>query len=168
MAEWRTIGLTSIKVGAIAGDGGMGTSLAILGKTAKGTAKLTTADPTVTDFFSEEDILPVEHSADAGATTFNFAIMDFAPATLVKIFGGTATGTGDTATWEAPSQYAEIELSLEITTKKGIIYAYPRVKIVAKFNVDFGSTAIGMIDIIATPLTPTKAGTAFCKISKAA
>lgn len=168
MAEWRTIGLTSIEIGAIAGDGGMGTTLAALGKTYQGTAKLQSADPETTDFYAEEDDDPIDKMVKLGARTLTWSIMDFTPATLAAVLGGTASGTGDAATWEAPTSYVDVEKSIKIVTKKNLKIEIPRAKITAKLNVDFGKTAMGLVDITATILTPTKAATAPIKVSKVA
>ena len=86
-----TLGLSQIKTGDIAADGGMGQSLAVDGYTYQDTAQMVTNDPTVTDFFAEEVDDPVVSIERAGTVQFNWSLMDPTPDTLVKYCGGTAS-----------------------------------------------------------------------------
>jgi hypothetical protein len=166
MAEFRTIGLTSIKVGAIAGDGGMGTTLAALGVTYQDTAVLEQGEPEKTEFYSEESDDPIEVEVKAGITTVKWSITDFTPTILASILGGTATGTAPNDKWEAPDAAASIEKSVEILTKKGMYIRIPRAKIVAKININLSKKNIGLVDIVATVLKPTKAATASFNVAR--
>ena len=83
MAEKRTIGLKSIKIGAIGVDGAMGTVLAALGVTDEGSATFTKEADEVKEFFCEESDDPIEMVTKKGKTTVEWAIVDFTPATLV-------------------------------------------------------------------------------------
>ena len=132
MAEKRSIGLKSIKLGAVAADGGMGTSLSALGVTFRGSAILETAEGTVTPFFSEEDADPVEEVEEKGTTTLKWSLMNLDPDALAKCRGGTVTGTGDAKKWNAPVDVPVIEQSIEIVTAFGRKIEIPRARIRAR------------------------------------
>ncbi len=86
----HTLGLTSVKMGAIAGDGGMGTVLDLIGETVSGTATLTTEDNTTTDFTIEESDSPVESIVTArGKISFAWSSYDVSALNMYKFFGGT-------------------------------------------------------------------------------
>jgi hypothetical protein len=86
----HVFGLASVKMGAISGDGGMGTSLEDVGETVSGTATMVTEDNTVTDFTCEETDSPVESIVSAfGKVTFAWSTYDVSGRQLYKFFGGT-------------------------------------------------------------------------------
>jgi hypothetical protein len=153
-----TIGLSSIKIGNIATDGGMGSSLAQLGLTYQDTCKMSQDDPETTDFYAEEVDDPVFSVSKAGKITFAFSIMNPELATLQKTMGGTVTGTGDAARWSPPDTMPIIEQSVRITPNYGIAFDIPRMKIAAKINSEFSKKGILLIEVTGTVLVPTKAG----------
>lgn len=157
MAEIMTIGLTSIKMGAIAVDGGMGTSLALLGdgRTLEGTARLIKEDDELTEFYAEEVDDPIYASTKKGKTRLEFTIVDFTPATLVKVMGG-ASNAG---VWEAPAAAADIEQSIEVITKTNLKIELVRCKVVGTFDTALGRAELGQVKVVATVLNPTKAAT---------
>ena len=162
MADLRgntyTLGLAQIEIGDIAPDGGMGTTLDILGYTNKDSCSFTQEEPEVTDFFAEEVDDPVVSISKAGAQTFNFSVMDPDVKTLQKFMGGTVTGTGATAKWEAPASIPTIEKSVKITPQRGLVFSIPRMKLDAKLNGQFSKTNIFVIDVVGKVLVPTKSG----------
>lgn len=160
MAEKRSIGVASIAMGAIAGDGDMGTTLTALGVTYKDSADLQQEEAQVTDIESEENDDPEESISIKGKTTLKWSIMDMTPETLVKVLGGVVTGTAPNTKWTAPATVEKIERSIKVTAKNGVIYEIPRAKINAKLNVKLSKTGVALVDITATVMTPTKAGVA--------
>ncbi len=169
MAEKRSIGLASLKIGDIESDGGMGTTLETLGVTYKDSCELTQDDPQVTDIECEESDDPVESIETIGARTLKWSIMDYNPQTLVKVLGGTVTGSGtelDPFVWNAPSTSPSIEKSIELVSKSGVKFQIPRAKIMAKLNAKIVKNGVALIDITAKILTPTKAGVAPIMISE--
>lgn len=89
-SKTKVFGLSSVKMGAIAGDGGMGTSLDAVGETVAGTASITSEDNTVTDFNIEESDSPVESVVSAyGKISFNWSSYDVGGRNMEKFFGGT-------------------------------------------------------------------------------
>ncbi len=164
----HSIGLASIKIGDIAGDGGMGASLASLGGTFEGSAIMRQDDGEETKFFHEEDDDPFDVDTKKGAVTFEWAITDFTPAKIVQVLGGTVTGEGDAAVWGAPTTIPSIEQSIEIISKRGVFFKIVRAKIEAKIDANFSKKEVALVRIKATVLTPTKAETDSLTIGKVA
>lgn len=158
MAELRTIGLTSLKMGNIAVDGGMGTTLAVIGNIYKDSCELSQEDASVTDIEAEEVDDPVESIEILGKRTLKFSIMDYSADTLVKVLGGTSTGTPKV--WNAPTTSPNIEQSIEIITPKGVKINIVRCKVMAKLTAKFSKTGVALVDVTCKILTPTKAATA--------
>lgn len=167
MAERRAIGLEYIKIGAIEGDGSMSTSLAALGVTYQDTAELVQDDPDTTEIYSEENTDPEEEMVEVGAKKMNWSIMNYDPDEMVKVLGGTATGTEPNKTWNAPTTAVAIEKSIEFKTTNGMITQIPRAKITAKLNWQMRKKGVALIDIAATVLTPAD-GSAPINIAKPA
>jgi hypothetical protein len=169
MAEKRSIGLTSLKMGAIAVDGDMGTTLAAVGVTYKDSCELMQDDANVTDIECEETDDPVESIEILGKRTLKWSIMDYSPDTLVKVLGGTVTGAGtelDPKVWNAPSTSPAIEQSIELVSKSGVKFEIPRAKVMAKLNAKIVKNGVALVDITANILTPTKAGVAAIMITE--
>lgn len=160
-----SIGLSLLRMGAVAGDGGMGTSLTALGYTVADTAVLATEQGTTTDFKIEEQDDPVYSiQSEKGRTTLSWSCYDVDADTLVRLFGGTKTA-GPPEVWEAPPSTPEFEYSIELTPKSGGLIQIPRAKVVANFQWNLQKTKLAQIDIVATILTPTKANTGPIKIT---
>jgi len=165
MAEIRSIGLASIKLGAIAVDGGMSTALAALGVTYQDTAEMVREDPEITEIYSEENDDPEEVLETRGPAIVRWSIMNVDPDEVVRVLGGEVTGTTDKV-YHSPVSKDPIELSLEIITKSGLKIEIPRAKINAKENFQFRKKGVLLIDIEARVLTPTKIDTAPISWSK--
>jgi len=152
-----TLGLSSIEMGDIAPDGGMGETLSVVGQTLQGTCNVTQDDPEMTDFFAEELDDPVVSIGRRGKTNLNFSLMNPDLEVLQKLFGGTITGTGSAAKWSAPKQLPVIEKSVKVTPQMGLIWEFPRMKINAKINGQFSRENIFVIEVNGSALQPTKA-----------
>ncbi|MBN8821273.1 MULTISPECIES: hypothetical protein [unclassified Spirosoma] len=153
-----TRGVLSIALGAIAGDGGPGTSLTTLGYTKKGTAKMAQADANITNLYAEENDQPVDSITTQGDITFSWTVMNPDTATLVTLFGGTASGTTPNKTWNMPASVVSQELTVKITPKKGMAVVFPRASVTAKLNGDFSSEDLFGVDVTIKALVPTKSG----------
>jgi hypothetical protein len=158
MADIYTIGLAKIELGAIASDGGMGTSLSQLGYTYQDTCSMTMEDPETTDFIAEEVDDPVVSISRAGKINFNFSIMNPDLTTLQALLGGTVTGEEGSEVWNAPATIPVIEKSIKITPNQGLQFSIPRAKITAKINGSFSKTNMFLIEVACTVLQPTKTG----------
>lgn len=157
MANVTTTGLAAIEMGAIASDGGMGATLAVIGYTNKGSVQLNTEDGELTEFYAEEVDDPIYVEEKKGKTTVSFQLgfPDFDQ--MVAVLGGEKSGTGDAMIWKAPVNHPKIEKSWKIVPKTGYVLNIPRGKISAKFTGGYISTDNLKIDVVITVLTPTKA-----------
>lgn len=165
MSETRTFGLKSLKMGDVGVDGGMGNSLSLLGDgtTLEGTASFTKEEDAEVPFSSEEADDPFEVILKKGVSTLEFTIVDFTPATLVRVLGGTVNGTD----WEAPDQAPDIEQSVEVITQRNLKLEIPRAKIKARIEWPLSKEDVGRIVVKAIVLKPTLAGVKSISIGKA-
>lgn len=84
------LGLVNMKMGSIAADGGAGLTLAAVGDTVAGTAKMDTTEASLTDFKIEESDSPVMSiKTEADKITVTWSTYNNDADTLVKMFGGT-------------------------------------------------------------------------------
>jgi hypothetical protein len=157
MANVYTLGLAKIEIGDIASDGGMGETLTVWGQTLQGTCNVTQDDPETTDYYAEELDDPVVSISKRGKTTVAFSVMNPDVTALQKFFGGTVDSSATPPVWKAPSNLPVIEKSIKITPQMGLIWEFPRVKIIAKINGQFSRENIFVIEVTGTVLQPTKA-----------
>jgi|LSPZ01.1.fsa_nt_gi hypothetical protein len=151
----RNIGLLKIEVGELAGDGDLSTALASLGGTFKESCKITQDDNETFDFEIEEQDDPIESVVTKkGATTIEWAVVDFEPATLQKVWGGEVVD----GKWEEPETIPEKELSVRVTPKTGSPFTYPRCKVNAKLDYEATRTGIAKIVVRARKMKPVKEG----------
>lgn len=158
-------GYKAFRIGAIAADGGMGTALAALGTTVKGTVSVTTSEATTQDFFIEELTVAYESTVtEQSVMTGTLEIYDVDPDTAVKVFGGTSTVSGTGATkkkiFTPPTPYVPLEVSAEIESLNGNVLAAPRVQLLPVWNLSFQDAELGKIVINFKVLGPRKAATA--------
>jgi len=157
-----TIGLESIGIGPIAGDGGMGTSLEVLGYTEQDTATLTIEAAERTDFIPEEIDDAIHSQLIGGAKTFAFTIMDAGPETMKETMGGTLITTGtspnEVITWHAPDAAENIERSLKITPRQGIVFEATRVSLSSASDSVFSKNGLFTLNVEARVLKPKKTG----------
>ncbi len=153
-----TRGVNQITVGAIAVDGGPGATLAALGLTKEGTAKMSQTDASTQDIMVEESDTPLDSIVTPGKISFTWTIANPDTMTLVALFGGTATGTSPNKIWNMPATVITQELTVKITPRKGMSVTFPRASVTAKMNGDFSKTDVFGIDVTITPLLPTKSG----------
>jgi hypothetical protein len=156
-------GISLMEMGAIAGDGGMGTVLAAVGDVYQGSASMVQEDNTVTEHYSELADDPIFQSVVKGKTYVNFTLVDVLPTQMVLFLGGTASGVTPAFKWDSPLVAPSIERSLKISAKgaAGEVYAIsiPRAKINAKINAMLGKTDMFKIEVKALVMTPAKAAT---------
>lgn len=160
MSKYK-IGLTNIKLGAIEGDGGMGTSLSNVGNTVEGSATLTTEEGQKTDFKIEESDSPIMSiNTEADTISLTWATYDCDATQLQRMFGGTIVPatSAQGETWQAPDVIPEIEQSLEGIWKNGDRLQMPRAKIKATLAMSFNRGTLSQMNITATVLQPTKVG----------
>lgn len=154
-----TIGVSAITIGAIATDGGPGTTLASLGYTTEGSAKLTQADPETTEFFVEETDDAVYTKNKRGKVTLEFSISNPDADTLVALFGGSATGNSPNKIWNMPATIPVIEKTVKVAPSEGFSgIIIPRGSLTAKLNGSMTKKDLFVVDVMVTALIPTKSG----------
>lgn len=154
------IGVQEIAIGAIASDGGMGTTLAPLGYTEEGSAAINWDDATETEFRVEEVDVPIHVESTPGNISLAFSVSNPDEDTLVAVMGGTKTGTGEDTVYDYPLTSVSIERSIKFTPKKGLGINIPRAKITAKFSSEVGRAALLKVEVSGRILQPIKANTA--------
>lgn len=159
MAGQINIGISKIELGDLV-TGGVATTFATLGYTEEGTAQLSWDDPTETEFNVEEIDDPIYISTKEGKKKLTFKVANPDEDTLVKVFGGTKTGTGDAAVFKFPDTSVELEQSVKITPKKGMGLILTRCKITAKLSSAMGRAALMGVEVSASVMKPEKAGEA--------
>ena len=164
MSEKRSLGVASIQIGDIAVDGGVATTFASLGVIYKDTASIEQEAGEEIIHDAEELDDPIEIVPVKGKTKIVFGIVDFAPATLVKVLGGTVTGVAPDTKWNAPDAASAIEKSVKVTSKNGVTFTYPRVSLKARISYKLAKSGIAQVLIEGTVLQPTKSGTKSCEI----
>jgi len=162
MAGTLTLGVSAIEMGPIASDGGPGTALTPLGLTdADSTNSFTQEDATTTDYNALESDTPVYQKSIAGKSTLIFTLLDPDPDSMVRVMGGTATGTAPNKSWNMPRGAVNIEQTVLLKSEIGMWLTIPRGKVTAKINHDLSKTGGKLaIDISVVVLIPTKAGVA--------
>ncbi|HQB47416.1 MAG TPA: hypothetical protein PK785_00955 [Bacteroidales bacterium] len=158
MAEKYLTGLAKIEIGDIAADGGVATSFVTLGQVYKDTAKLEQAEGEEIEHEVENVDDPVFSFVTKGKTTITWAIIDYDADTLVKVLGGTATGTAPNKKWEAPDSAPVLEKSVLITPKSGSTITIPRVSLRARIDYQLTRSGIAQVIISGKVLQPTKTG----------
>ncbi|GAB3701439.1 hypothetical protein GCM10027592_29550 [Spirosoma flavus] len=156
MAKVTTLGITSIKMGAIAVDGGVGTSLTVIGSTREDTAEMVQEDPTKTELFTEESDTPFYTAVKQGKISFNFSLAEPDVDQLARVFGGTTSGTPKV--WDMPTAVVQLEQTLEINPKVGMKFLIPRGLVTAKMGGKFSKNDAFAVAITVDVLTPTKDG----------
>ena len=86
----KIIGLTAVKFGPVASDGGAGTALESIGETVVGSMQLTQEDNQTTDFNIEEQNQPIESFiSEVGAITLAWSSYNISYRIMKRFFGGT-------------------------------------------------------------------------------
>ena len=158
-------GYQSFEIGAIASDGDMGTVLAALGTTVKGSVSVTSTDAQVKEFNIEESTQPFDTAVtEDPKMEGTLEIYDVTPAIAVKVFGGTATSTGTGAamvtTYTPPALYTPLEVSARLTSKNNVKLNMPRVQLLPKWELFFKDEELGKIVLKFKVLQPTKTNVA--------
>lgn len=155
-----TNGTAKIEVGPTGANGTMGSVLDTLGFTNLDSVSITEADGTTTDFNVEELDTPLYSRTTPGKITLNFQVADPNLNAFQKTFGGTITGSGSAAVWNAPQTRPDVEWSTKFTPKIGYFIQVPRSKLTPKLTMNLGKNNLSMISITLEVLTPQDSATA--------
>lgn len=171
MAKKRVYGLTSVLLGPIAVDGGMGATLTeVLGATAKGTASLIYTPPTIADIETEEtDDIDDQIVTAPGKWELKLESYNVSAKSMGDTMGGEYTAGVDPLpdTWESPDTIVQQEGSAKVTTRTGVVIEIPRLKYLATPTFALTKNEFGKISLMGTALKPTKAATASLKFTDA-
>lgn len=157
--EKRLLAVTSIEIGDIAADGGVAPTFESVGVIYKDTANFEQLEPEDIEHECEELDDPIEVIAGAKKTIISWGVTDFDPANLVKLLGGTVTGEGENAVWNAPSNSSLIEKSVRITPKRGKVITIARMSLTSRISYSLSKGGIGQVLISGKMLSPTLANT---------
>lgn len=158
MAENVNIGIAAIALGAIAPDGGMGQTLKSLGLTEEGSCKLTFEEAEKTEFFVEEFDTAFHTEYKQGGIRITYTIINPSVDTMVEVLGGTKTGSGVNAVYNAPDKAVQNEKSMKITPRVGLGFEFPRVAVTGKMSSDMGRKSLLKLEVTCDVLQPTKEG----------
>lgn len=153
------IGLKNMYMGAIASDGGMGTSLELVAYAIEGTPTLNFEEGDKTDFNIEQSNDPYYSITNPGNKVLTLSIYGVSPALMYKYFGGTLVIGATSANpdvWSAPATFPDLEKSIVLTHNQGGHLKIARGKISALVVWNFQKAALPQIDLTITILTPTK------------
>lgn len=155
----KVYGLKTITMGDPAEDGGMGLTLTeVLGATVKGTATLTSTEPTSEEIEIEEsDELFDEIETKSGVWTLKASTYNVSALTMKLFFGGTITGTK----WASSVGGNSIQVykSVAVETRSGIKATFVKMKLTGTANLAFDKAKLGQIDWTGKLLKPDKAAT---------
>lgn len=164
MPETRLLGVTSIGIGTIAGDGDVASTFTTPGVIYKDTAEITQEQESNIEHFCEEIDEPFAIVPGRKITKIKFSVTDFTPTALAALLGGTAAGTAPADTWVSPATSDIIEKSVRVTPKSGKTITFPRVSLRATINYKIAKSGIAQVVVEGTVMTPTKTGVAAIKI----
>lgn len=156
--QTKTYGLDSVKIGPIAGDGGLSTTLVEVESIVVGTPVVTIPVPTKTEIPVEDSDEPAFVTSAPGAKTCTFSTYNVDASILVDLFGGTFTGVSPNQIWAAPDVVTDVERSVVMTSRTGLVVTMPRVLLSVDMALNFQRDSPGQINILGTVLKPAKVG----------
>lgn len=160
MTKVTTLGITSIRLGPVANDGGAGAdnTLVVIGDTYEDTAEMVQDDPTKTQFFAEEYDTAFYTSVQNGKIVFNFGLAMADVDQIQAVFGGTVAA-GPPKSWGMPSAFVTIEQTVKITPRVGLTFLIPRGLVTAKMGGKFSKKSPFIVSVSVEVLQPNKANT---------
>ena len=167
--DYPIYGFDSVFIGEIPNDGGMATTLTEVGTTVRNTFTLTTDALTFSEFFNEEEDDPyIRIATGGGVIRGSWQIHNAHPSALATFFGGTVTGTGDDAIWEAPERFDMKEYSVRAISGNDIQVELARVQFAASLGWNLQRENPGIITLDYTVMRPAKTGTPRMRAGKVA
>jgi hypothetical protein len=152
-----SIDIKTLKIGAVAVDGGMGTTLTEPGEILEKTVKVNMADDVVTRFKSIKGN-SVLAGIQLGDIDVAFDIMTFDVEVIQDLCGGTLVGTAPNQMWHFPKGTPPIiEKSVEIVDSEGATWEMARTQISAKLVGAFSTSEPNLVRVKGMVFDPTKA-----------
>ncbi len=126
-----------------------------LGKLYKGTVKVTRADGTVEEHYSEDEPdTPLEVFETKGLAQLAFSMTDQEAEKQKMVLGGEIVDVDDDKVYRAPRAGYSATLGAELETKVGHIIRFYKLRISARENWDFEANKLLMTDVVARVLNP--------------
>lgn len=148
-------GITSFEVGDIAAaDGTLENPVDVTTAVYKDTIELNVPEPTETTHRVEGKKAPIVVTDEAGLTTVMLSLADTSAAQKLAFMGGTITTLDFKDTWNAPAENTVIEKYIRFTTKDGMVFQCPRVKVNARLTGKIAESGIVLMPIKMTVLAP--------------
>lgn len=157
MSEF-SIDAKSLKMGEMAVDGGMSTTLTTIGEIKENTLKVIEADTVVTSIRALGKRLPVININQDGDINVEFDVMTKDKEVMADLMGGTVTGEEGAEKWNRPVRKPIIEKSIEVEDGDGDKMQLPRVSIVGTIQGVYSPTDVNVIRVKGMVMQPTKAG----------
>ncbi|RKT01104.1 hypothetical protein [Chryseobacterium defluvii] len=156
-----TFGITRLLSGAIAADGGMGTTLTEHDETLKGTAVLETTDETINWIETEEKGKRIAIGQNDAETTLTFEVANPSLETQAYYAGGEVVTDPVTTkkSYSPPMVKEVIEKSFTVETKAGYDIDIVNGKVLATpLGGTIGTENVLTMKVVVTVQAPTKAG----------
>ena len=155
-----SIDIVSLKSGAVANDGGIGTVLTSPGDIVDKTVKFNPADPAKSVHYAVGKGHPVLIALRNGEWTLNFDIMTADVEVIQDWCGGTLVGATPNKMWgPALGNPPIIEKSVEVLDGSGFTWQFVRLQVSAKLVGEYSPENPNVIRVMATIMQPTKAAT---------
>lgn len=154
-----TFGIKSLKSGAKAVDGGMGTVLTEHDETLKGTATLETSDEVITWVSTEEKGKRLPIGQNDGETTLTFEVANPSLETQAYYLGGTVIDNLGKLSYSPPAVREVIEKSFLIETVDGYDIEIPNGKVMANpLGGQIGTDNVLTMKVVVSVQLPEKEG----------
>lgn len=124
------------------------------GLTYEDSCNMSQEDGETQEFFAEEEDEAIDDITKPGGTTFNFSLMDPTLDSLKRLFGGEIANK----IWGYPDVVAEVEASVIIKPRKGLMFHISRGKVKAKFNGQFSKKGLMLLDVSVKVRKPNTTG----------
>ena len=151
MAREITIGIADIEFAPVSPTGGAGTEFFKVGQTLAGSFNLNTDAGTPVVINVEEQVQPIYNRNTEGAKTMDFEVVNYDFPDIMKLMGGTTSGT----VWSAPEQALNGEFTIRITPNTGYVLQFNRVAVSAELGGNLGRDTQLSLMISGNVLQPT-------------
>ncbi|MBS9774953.1 MAG: hypothetical protein KGV59_07365 [Tenacibaculum sp.] len=149
--EIKTYGLNAVRTAEPQESGDFPTSgLEELCRTYKNSGEFIEEEPTITPEECDQVDDPIFELVEKGKKYVKFSIFDYSPETLKALKGGTVLD----GKWYEPTSVEEITKAVEIETKTGLKFQFPKARIIAKFNAKLVKNGLSLLEVIVRPLSP--------------
>lgn len=161
MAEIRTFGLKALRFGEIVADGSFPQASAMeqLVRTKRDTCKISETESQTSPVYCDQEDDPVEVlKGEKGEKTIEVDTFDYSPETLKKLKGGTVTqmqiGSENYNVWSESTAGEDIYKAVEIETRTGVMFRFPKCLILAKLDTEFKREDISLLRLTIKPMSP--------------